>query len=937
MLEKSNMGSSVVNLPILNGQNGLNLQLSVESEMLAATLNSIGDAIIATDVNARITRFNAVAEKLTGCKQSEAIGRPIDEIIYLIDADTRQPVATALLETLTHCTANQLPRRFLLATHNGQVIAIAITCSPIIDLNNVVLGTVLLFRDITQRKKTEQKKQIRSDQFESLVNVAPIGIYLIGADFNILQINAYALPVFGGISHLIGRDLGDVMRIIWPQNRAEEIIQKFRHTLKSGESYVDAELIEQRLDIKTVEHYTWQIHRIALQDGRYGVVCYFQDIAANVRAQQKYTESAERYRSLFNSMDEGFCVLQMMFDAQKNPVDFRFLEVNPAFEEQCGLINATGKTITELVPDMDQFPLDVYGQVLLTGEPIRFDYEVKAMDRWFDIYAYQIGNAEENQVCVLFSDVTKHKRAEKSLIESEARLHAFVQTTSDVVYSMNPDWSVMQQLHGRDFLDDINQATFNWLQDYIHPDDQAAVLARVNQAIQTKSTFEMEHRVLRADNSLGWTFSRAVPLLNSEGEITEWFGTASDVTERKLERQALRQIEERFRVLFDLGPVAMYTVDVSGAIQEYNRNAVTMWGREPKRGDPSERYCCAYKIYLPDGTHLPHAENPVSAVLQGRVPFAYDVEAILERQDGSRVSVVANVVPLKNAQGEITGAMNCLVDMTYRKNVEDALFANNLELQAAKLAAEKANLAKSDFLSSMSHELRTPLNSILGFAQLIQSNATSLTPTQQDNVQQILHGGWYVLTLINEILDLAQIESGHQALLIEPVLLAQIMRECEHFMAPIAEKYGIGVNYKSIDHCIVMVDKTRLKQIMINLLSNAIKYNKPAGTVTVDCKQINDVIRISIKDTGTGLDASQLTQLFQPFNRLGQEKNGEEGTGIGLVVCKKLIELMQGKIGVQSTVNQGSEFWIEVKLMAEPVLSESVISEALSNQFYQPS
>ena len=304
-------------------------------------------------------------------------------------------------------------------------------------------------------------------------------------------------------------------------------------------------------------------------------------------------------------------------------------------------------------------------------------------------------------------------------------------------------------------------------------------------------------------------------------------------------------------------------------------------------------------------------------MLQGQVPTAIDVDAVLERLDGSRVSVVCNVVPLKNAQGEIVGAINCLIDMTYRKNVEDVLFKNNLELQSAKLIAEKASLAKSEFLSRMTHELRTPLNAILGFAQLLESSKTPLTDLQKRNTQEILQAGWYLLELINEILDLAQIESGQQVVLLEAVSVNEVMRECANLIDPLALKQNISVNFNALaDDAIVHADKTRLKQILINLLSNAIKYNKVDGTVTVNYTLSQNVLRICVIDTGEGLSSEQLHQLFQPFNRLGRQANLEEGTGIGLVVCKRLIELMHGKIGVESTLDVGSEFWIELDLIA---------------------
>ncbi|MHB1245630.1 MAG: hybrid sensor histidine kinase/response regulator [Sulfuriferula sp.] len=246
-----------------------------------------------------------------------------------------------------------------------------------------------------------------------------------------------------------------------------------------------------------------------------------------------------------------------------------------------------------------------------------------------------------------------------------------------------------------------------------------------------------------------------------------------------------------------------------------------------------------------------------------------------------------------------------------------------VQLENAKLVAEHASLAKSDFLSSMSHELRTPLNAILGFAQLLEAGSPAPTDVQMVRLHQIIKAGWYLLELINEILDLAVIESGKLMLLREPLPLVDVVRECQTMMEPLAQQRGIRMDFAPFDHALlVSADRTRLKQVLINLLTNAIKYNREQGSVVVTCSTpVPERIRINVKDNGAGLPREKLAQLFQPFNRLGQENGAEQGTGIGLVVTKQLIELMGGAIGVESTVGVGSEFWIELIRDTTPQLA----------------
>lgn len=263
------------------------------------------------------------------------------------------------------------------------------------------------------------------------------------------------------------------------------------------------------------------------------------------------------------------------------------------------------------------------------------------------------------------------------------------------------------------------------------------------------------------------------------------------------------------------------------------------------------------------------------------------------------------------------------------QKLTEQLQATKIELERARTVAEKANLAKSEFLSSMSHELRSPLNAILGFAQLLESDTrTPPTPAQQKNIGQILKGGWYLLELINEILDLAAIESGKQSLSHESISLVDVMSDCQAMIEPESNKYDMYVTFPRFEApCFVYADPTRVKQVLLNLLSNAIKYNRVGGTVVVDCSLISqERIRISVTDTGIGLTTDKLEQLFQSFNRLGQENGKVQGTGIGLVVSKQLIELMDGAIGVKSTAGSGSVFWIELNLAAEQPHAPDVVA-----------
>jgi signal transduction histidine kinase len=243
-----------------------------------------------------------------------------------------------------------------------------------------------------------------------------------------------------------------------------------------------------------------------------------------------------------------------------------------------------------------------------------------------------------------------------------------------------------------------------------------------------------------------------------------------------------------------------------------------------------------------------------------------------------------------------------------------------------KDAAGKTSLEQSEIISGMSHELRTPLNAILGFAQLLESGNPPPTPSQKIRIESILESGWYLLSLINQILQSAAIESGKLLLSQTPLLLLSILEECQTMIKFQAQKKNIRLNFPRHEHEFpvhVLADETKLKQVLINLLSNAIKYNREAGDVTVEYSQNGSgMIRIAIHDTGHGLTRDQIDTLFQPFNRLGRETGSEEGTGIGLVVTKKLVEFMGGEIGVKSVVAVGSTFWIDLPSAEPPQIKD---------------
>jgi PAS domain S-box-containing protein len=411
---------------------------------------------------------------------------------------------------------------------------------------------------------------------------------------------------------------------------------------------------------------------------------------------------------------------------------------------------------------------------------------------------------------------------------------------------------------------------------------------------------------------------------STENDKKIFVGVLRDISERKANELAMELANRERNLILNSAGEGIYGLDIEGKTTFVNPTACKILGYTEEELLGTGQHIMVHHSY-PNATHYPKEKCPIYAAFKdGKVH--HESEEVFWKKDGSSFPVEYISKPIIDL-GKVVGAVVTFTDITARKNAEKELQhayselekriqERTHELNQAKELAEQHNQAKSEFLSRMSHELRTPMNAILGFAQIMnESRKDPLSDAHKSRLGQILKAGNHLLELINEVLDLARVEAGKITVSLEPINIAELATDVLNVVHPMAEKFNISlvdeVTAQNSVH--IFADRTRLKQVLLNLLSNGIKYNRKEGSVTLSLgKQKNGIINILVTDTGMGIPSEKLEKIFVPFDRLDAEGSEVEGTGIGMTISKKLIELMNGRIHVHSTMGKGSQFSVSL-------------------------
>ena len=448
-----------------------------------------------------------------------------------------------------------------------------------------------------------------------------------------------------------------------------------------------------------------------------------------------------------------------------------------------------------------------------------------------------------------------------------------------------------------------------------HPDDTPRVLASIVASAQNLTLWDCEYRVRFPDGAEHWLHGRAMPERLADGG-TLWHGFITPIDTRKRTEVELQRSEQSFRQFFEAGLVGMTIAEPDRQWRRVNHRMGDILGYTPQE---------IQALSWPEVTHpedLDADEANYARMVAGEID-GYVMDKRYLHKDGSIVDCMLAVRCEREPDGTVQRVFAIVEDVSDRRRAERALqrqrdaleeqvAARTQELVAARDSAQQASRAKTEFLSSMSHELRTPLNAILGFAQLIELDR-DLGSRSVSHLREVLRAGRHLLRLINEVLDLAQVESGRLALSPEALSLAELVDDALALSEPLAAPRHVALRSTVPPGLVVRADRMRLKQVLLNLVGNAIKYNRQGGDVDISAALVGvDRLRLVVRDTGQGIPPDRIGQLFQPFSRLGAELGAVEGTGIGLALSRRLVDLMGGDIGVDSPPGGGAAFWVDL-------------------------
>jgi len=615
----------------------------------------------------------------------------------------------------------------------------------------------------------------------------------------------------------------------------------------------------------------------------------WRHIAERLRTEETLRESERKYRLLFENMTAGFALHEMLYDEQGDPKDYRYLEVNPAFEKLTGIPASTiiGKTVKEVMPNTEQYWIEAFGKVARTGEPTTYVNFSGELGRYYDTWAFSPG---QNQFAVVFTDITERKLADEALRESEERFRSFFHSSPIGMVIISPQGRFLQvnPAHCQRFGYSEEEMVGLNVRDITHPEDRLEA-QHIYEELQSgrSRSIEYEKRYLRKDGSIFWGDVSVAGVYDGEQKLVYLVGQMQDITDRKQAEESLRESEERWRSVFTTAAAGIAIISHEGHILQANPGLCRFLGYSEEEllnltveevTHPEDR----------DRTSLHYGE--IYAGLRELLHY----EKRYLRKDGQVVYGHASVACVLNSDNRALYCIGMVQDITERVLMEDELRKANRELDA--------------FVHTVSHDLRTPLTPIIGYAELLQVMYREILDEQAlDFLAEIVRQGERMLRLLEDLLSLARM--GHLERPAESVDGNEVLKEVLFGLRSRLVEAGMTVEAGLLPG--LRVPKTVLLQVFDNLISNAVRYAGPGGSIEVQGERRGTRIRFSVRDHGPGIPEEERSRVFDLFYR-GSQSEEMEGTGVGLASVQKIAHLYGGQAWVEETPGGGCTFWVEM-------------------------